>query len=221
MTHPFLRPLAWLLALANAGAGGIMYRRDFYALKDRLLRRYGRVVGEDVQRIVDECWGYDQEGCKGKGCRRCRGTGIWRDRLILLERWELGDRVFHRPVREIYGAHCATIVGRITHRDVHARTSAEALLWLTLLFDRRLFWRVLSSSRYCGWQWRPMLALQVVAFAVRVNIWRFTPRRCGRCGRRFIRPFDRRSWWLQCRRCAPSRMRRVALSTEVADDLPF
>lgn len=215
-----LRFLSWLIALANSDAG--FYKRDFYQIKDRLLKRYGRRVGTDVQHIRDECWGYESVGhCEGKYCRKCYGTGVWSERWIELERWEIGGRIFHRPSGQTGTrfAMLTTIEGRIRHRDVSGSTAKEALLWLALLYDRRLFWRTLKGGRYLNWHWSPMLMLNtVVSISVQyLNRWK--PRKCS-CGRYFIRPFAK-SYWLICQRCE-HRPRFVFAGTgEEDDDLPF
>lgn len=217
-----LRPLGWLLAVANADPG--VHRRDFYALKDRLLTRFGVCVGEDVQRIVRECWGTsDNYACDGASCRRCGGTGVWDTSLILLQRWSLGGYVFHRPDRRVYGdGWRVTIEGRIEHRR-NRRASAEAHLWLALLFDRRLFWRWLTTSQFYAWQWRPMLALQRLAFPLamrtRALVRRFAPNVCWECHRTTRRPFARLGW-LYCARCEREQ-RALYPHMEMDSDLPF
>lgn len=214
-----LRALAWLLGLANACARSSTNPRAFYQLKDRLLRRYGRPAGEDVQRIVKLCWGYyDSDGCEGSSCRRCGGSGIWDRKLVVLERWELGGRVFHRPTRTVWGPEWearVTIEGLIQHEGVSHRDGKEAMLWLALLFDRRLFWYLLRGSSTCVWTWRhPLLALQRVVFWARMRALGILPRRrrCWRCDHRFL------AWRGRdvCARCASP---YPQLATD--DDLPF
>jgi hypothetical protein len=208
--NPFYA-LGLLLHLANAHPPSGR-RSEFYALKDRLLRRYGALIDYDVQHIVDKCWGdSDRLGCEGKWCGRCGGTGIWRDRWIVLERWELGSWIFHRPTNLLRAPNALprVIEGRIEHRDVHPRTAGEATLWLALLFDRPLFWRLLTTSRFCGWQWRPMLALQSVTMQV---THKFRRRSCW-CGRRFW------TWGSGWQICATCRVTRYAAVDD--DSLPF
>lgn len=214
--RPILRFLAWLLGLANARAATSSHRRDLYDLKDRLLRRFAVRDGEDVQRIVDACHGWGFEGCEGKYCEKCRGTGIYQTRWVLLERWRLAGRVFHRPIGACLPRAVDYIDGRI-HHDVPARVAAEAALWLALLFDRTLFWNLLArGGRFCGWQWRPMLALQVVVYearsrthAIRAALSR---RECIHCGARFWRGRTAR---YVCRSCF------AAIPEDAEYDLPF
>ena len=50
--------LSWLLQRANAKPPA-MTREAFFAMKDRLLRRYGQAVGTDLQHIALKCWSCD------------------------------------------------------------------------------------------------------------------------------------------------------------------
>lgn len=215
----FERTLAWILGLANAHPP-TLHRSEFYALKDRLLRRWGRLAGQDIQRIVYECWGYEDDGeCLGKGCEKCGGTGVFSSKTTLLERWELGERIFHRPARQVWGSEWTpNIHGRIRHAEVSHASAAEATLWLALFFDQRLFWRLLRSSKRAAWRERPLTALQALVFELwTMRFSRLVPRRCS-CGRRFIRnPFGR-DGWVVCRRCREWHARYLdALDSE----LPF
>ena len=201
--------ISWLLWHANADPG--FHRRDFYAMKDRLLARYGRVVGHDVQRIQQPCYGTSWDmTCKGAGCPRCGGTGIWSERWVLLERWDLAGRTFHKPVGPAHPRAVDFIDGYIRHQPRNYRASRDAQLWLALLFDWRLFRRLLTTSRMARWQWRPLLALQSIVFEVR--LWTRV-QRCH-CGRRY---FSLRTGWLICPRC-----RAVPVGASIDDeDLPF
>lgn len=211
-----MRFVAWLLGLANARASSSPHRRDLYDLKDRLLRRYAVRDGEDVQRVVDVCHGWRFEGCDGDRCTKCGGTGVWQTRWVMLERWRLAGRVFHRPVGPTTPRAVDFIDGRIWH-DVPARVAAEAALWLALLFDRALFWTLLvHGGRFCGWQWRPMLALQALVYEARSRTHRLrsalSPRACIHCGARFW--IGRRERYV-CRSCL------AAIATDADTELPF
>lgn len=140
------RFLSWLLFLANAHARSSYYRAEVYAMKDLILRRYGKLQKtQDVQRIVDPCW-----SCHGTGgmrppfpvgmkCPDCRGTAVYRTRWVALERWTLAGRTFHRPIGPTIPRAVDYIDGLITHGGVSEHASREATLWLALLFDRALF----------------------------------------------------------------------------------
>jgi hypothetical protein len=219
-----LRVLGWWLGLANANVGGSIMGRRFYDLKDRLLRKYATRDGSDLQYLKDICWGYaDEAACAGKSCRRCGGTGVWSERWIELERWNLGGRIFHRPNGPIrVGVESAKefarniIDGRIQHRGVSYRASDEARLWLMLAFDRRMWWSEVRSHRACGWQWMPMHALQSVVFQLRMILDRVRPRTCS-CGQTWRPWFDKQGWCI-CRDCRAGFGR---LATADDDDLPF
>lgn len=220
--HPWRRLIAWLLHLANARPP--FRREEFYALKDRLLCRYGTMFGFDVQRITDPCWGYEADGgCCGPHCRKCWGTGIWRDRWILLERWQCHGYLFHRPRRMTSEseARSATIHGRIEHRDVDAQASAEAALWLFLIYDRGTWWRETRGHCFTVWSWHPLLCVQRIVMPLHLWLSRWRPRPCGRCGRRFIRPFES-GYWFACRRCSPPVRQLLARHEErVREEIPF
>ena len=194
------RLVATLLHYANAGQPA--YRAEFYALKERLLRKYGRFCGHDLQEIKKECYGehtglYEWDGCKGAKCRRCRGTGIFDIRWVRLERWEWCGYSFHRPVDDTRvppAIGTVKIFGRIEHPD-YGLKSSEAVLWLYLLCaEFRLFARSLRASRYASPRWWPLLRLQALVFELAM---RFGWRRCW-CGRWFP------TWgsgWQICKKC--------------------
>jgi hypothetical protein len=151
-----IRVLTWLLVRANAKPPH-SHREPFYQLKDRLLHRFGRLIGTEWQHIRKTCWSCD-DGVRddGDSCWKCGGTGIYQQTWVLLQRWEIGGAIFHRPVRRTpldpHGV--VTIHGYITHPEYRADTT-EALLWLALLFDRRLFWGVLRGGYLLDWSWHP------------------------------------------------------------------
>jgi hypothetical protein len=201
-----LRLLATLLHYANA-APPFALRREFYALKERLLRSHGDFVGTRVQRIDKPCWGDrdidgERRGCIGPGCSRCDGTGLFDRFYVTLEEFRFGRFTFHIPrdrtaIRPEGGAQ---IIGRIQHSRYGLR-SREAALWLYLLCGEwRLFIRALRAScvlspGWFSWQgWWPLLNLNRIVFALSM---RLRVARCW-CGRRFM------TWgsgWCICRRC--------------------
>ncbi|MDE2010253.1 MAG: hypothetical protein KGJ09_09290 [Candidatus Omnitrophica bacterium] len=199
--------LARLLHLANSDPP--FNRREFYNLKDRLLRKYGTFHGHDLQIITKECWGerhyfdddsYDfvQEPC-GPQCRRCGGTGIFDQRWVRLERWQWGKYLFHIPAGDTRKKPDSPpeswIKGVIKHQD-YGRLSNEACLWLYLLCGEwDLFWRTMKGSCCCGWYLWPLLNLQRLTMNLCMRLrWKM----CGCCGRRFP------TWgigWQWCRKC--------------------
>ncbi len=208
--------LAKLLHWANSYPP--VFSREFYALKDRLCRKYARFAGHELQEIRKECWGektwdreyggYDYHKCKGKSCRACGGTGIFDIRWVRLERWEWCGFVFHRPdgdTRIPPEVGSVKIFGRIEHKD-YGRLSSEAALWLYLLTGEwKLFCRAMRSSRCCGRFWYPLLNLQKVTMELSMRLRR---QRCS-CGKTF---WTWGSGWQICKKCrAPS----------VFEDIPF
>ena len=186
-----------LLHLANA-APPIVNTREFYAVKDRLLRARGELLGHEWQHIADRCWGpWNCAGCPGATCYRCGGTGIYRQKWVRLERWRLGRHIFHRPIQTSYAdpGVPVTIVGRI-HHQATGRRSHEALFWLyALTGEWRLFWyHMWRGGACCGWYAWPFLSLQRVVFHARLRLGRIETCLCGR-------KFWRRGGWCVCPRC--------------------
>lgn len=177
--------LGYLLHLANSSPG--WDRRRFYDMKTRILLLHGRADGFDIQRIPPkECW-----TCGGSGwfshndrCRRCGGSGqyagpVW----VVLQRYLLGGFTFHIPRERSYvkpDPDTTNIHGYIEHADCGVKAK-EAGLWLALIFDRGLWWREMTTSAYCRWQWWPMLALNRVCMRCAM-VWSDCKRRCS-CGR--------------------------------------
>jgi hypothetical protein len=86
--------LSWFYK-ANIG-----HPTGFYPFKDRMLKRFGVMVGYDTQELEKFCW-----TCEGSGwflerekCDSCGGTGIYRTTTVYLQRWELSGDVYHVPV---------------------------------------------------------------------------------------------------------------------------
>jgi hypothetical protein len=203
----FARVLASVLVCANSSPP-TCHREEFYRMKDAILSKHGKLIGTDLQHIVKPCWGeWEERGCVGDGCRRCGGTGVYAEKWIILERWELGARIFHRPMEAtmIRPNGPVTIEGRLTHERWPGHQPTEAALWLALVFDRRLFCRMMfvPSSCACGWFLLPLVNLSRVFFRARMFAVRFRGQRCY-CGRTFRRWFGRGGWCV-CRRCRKPR----------------
>jgi hypothetical protein len=180
-----------LLHLANAERS---VGRDFYECKTFLLRRYGRFDGHDMQEIQKECWGYRDDEC-GPQCRKCGGTGIYSQKWIRLERWKLGNYLFHVPNGTTYSRpDSVQIQGRIEHAD-YGLKSREAQLWLYLLSGEFLkLLHALRSSCYCYPKWWPMCRFQKLFMTWHLFLaWR----KCW-CGRWF--PTLGRGWCV-CGKC--------------------
>ncbi len=183
------RILAKLLHWSNANPPH--NRTEFYALKTRLLHKYAKFCGHDLQVITKQCygdgwWHYDGGEPCGPNCCRCNGTGIFDQRWIRLERWQWGRFLFHVPSGDTRikpdSAPNSWIHGVIEHPD-YGRISNEACLWLYLLCGEwRMFWKALRSSCCCGWYWWPMLNVQRVTMNVCMKLRR---QKCW-CGKMFF-----------------------------------
>ena len=95
-----MKPLAALelewFRIANVG-----HPTGFYPFKDRMLKRFGVMVGYDEQELDRFC-----RTCEGSGwfsarekCDSCGGSGIYQTVTVYLERWELCGEVYHVPVK--------------------------------------------------------------------------------------------------------------------------
>ena len=227
----YLRLICKLLFFANA-LPPFRHREAFYRVKDRLCRRYGHFDGHDLQHLVQPCWGAPGDRDEGPArshahCARCGGTGIYRERWVRLERWQVGPYLFHRPVESTslsptqryphYGR--PMIEGYVQHQR-HGHIHAEACLWLYLLCGEwRLWWQALTTGWVSGWYGWPMLLLQRLASWSRGctrRTWTTFRQRCNTCGRWFWR------WghgWMLCRRCR--RQYQARTSQQEKDELPF
>jgi hypothetical protein len=211
---PPTRLVARLLWLAN-GDPPMTGRADFYAMKARLLARYGRVVGRDVQEVVKTCYGCDGSGiypysgcdcdstsCRWCSCRRCGGTGVYDRFWCVLTRHEFGGHVFHTPGERTWRkpAEPVTIHGRIQH-TYRGRAADEAALWLALMYDRRLFGRLMTSGWPCGPTWRyPLCTLRKLTGRLAMQLSRLRRHRCH-CGRTYRQYPWERGHWCVCREC--------------------
>jgi len=190
--------LVRLCHLANADSSHC--RNTFYDLKDRLLRQYAKFQGHDIQEITKECWGPwnsfgDNDGCSGKDCPRCGGSGIYDRRWVRLQRWQWGKYTFHIPCGDTrIKPDSVQIYGRVKHVD-YGKASREAELWLYLVtLNFGMWWKVLSTSSYCKPGWYPMCRLQGWAMWARMS---FSWRKCW-CGKLFP------TWgsgWNICKKC--------------------
>jgi hypothetical protein len=221
---PHVRLVSRLLWLANSGPP-IARTEQFYALKDRILRRWGTRDGHDWQHIIKECYGCDGRGesreCPERACRRCGGSGVYDHFFVKLERWDLAGRTFHRPAEKTWKrpSEPVAIVGRVRHADV-GRAGNEAALWLALLLDRRLFAALMTSSCCCGPTWRyPLVTLQKLTFRLGMAARGWERRRCVTCGRGFRQGFRSRGCHsFVCGRCDRPGRRRAEVEV---DDIPF
>lgn len=152
----------------------------FYPRKDSFLRKHGIFHGYDkqiIQKICYRCEGSGEyvsrcEGCRYEGdcwscwhdeedydastwqaenrCPRCGGTGFYMNRTYWLERYKLGDKVFHIPVRDesklpfLMEPPGNIYTGKLAHADVDPARAERAMrllfLWLDVALSVRYEW---------------------------------------------------------------------------------
>ncbi len=208
------RLLGKLLHMANSSPPWGQSKVMFYAMKERILARYGTPDGYDVQHIPGKiCF-----GCDGTGqfehmsgdqdyCYRCGGNGWYKSPVwVALARHRLGNYVFHTPKERWYQEpkpNATNIEGYVQHKFYRGLQPEVAMLWLALIFDRKLWWREINEHHYCRWQWKPMLFLTCVSSRIR-RAWHWWHSRCREC--------ERHSWGeMRCLRC----------QMEIEKGLPF
>ncbi len=172
--------IIWILSHLLHHANRETKADEFYKIKDRILTRYGTVIGHDVQFI------------EGKKCRSCGGTGnhpkyswetgkvydyadcyhCWggwykHPAWVLLQRIQFGKFIFHKPIKKelkiknpfTKDAGCdvsnEVIEGYIDHsRSKHGK---DALVILFLLYDWKGYWsrwkKHIGHSWYWHWSW--------------------------------------------------------------------
>ena len=133
------------IKFANAG----LSRKEleyFYPLKEKLLKRFGKLDGYDWQYVEKICF-----ACDGTGepdtyykewedwCEHCHGSGYWRRFWTKLERRKIGSIVFHTPVKKFQSQPDEpfeiTINGYVNHAPVSHRKALWAFFALAIIFD--------------------------------------------------------------------------------------
>lgn len=151
-----------LLYNANANSH-VLSKEHFYRLKDALLKRFALPAGHDAQYIEKKCW-----SCAGTGtfagfdngvrwiarapqpCTRCV-KGIYERYWIVLARFSLGERLFHKPIHRVSQKTSLPpqidhfIEGYIKHAPVDAAVSAESFLWLALVFEPFMLFSIFGT----------------------------------------------------------------------------
>ncbi len=208
--------LARLLHVANSSPPHTR-RKEFYALKDRLLKRYAVRGGDEIQEIKKECWGYNNDhGCHKTTLCKCRGTGVFDHFFVRLEVYRWRGYKFHRPVeRRCRPTAAPDIVGCVKHRD-RGNWPAEAVLWLCLLAGEwNLLRRLLHVSCRPGAAcWMAGLQIQRATFWLHMR----RVRRCSSC--------DSWSWGSRgcphrCRPCYRAIWARAVNAEGEDDGIPF
>lgn len=110
----------------------------FHPLKAQLLKREGHYEGWDLQLLVKTCW-----DCNAKGCDSCDYTGEYSRRVYYLERWRLGERVYHTPVAlQPEGEPHSRITSIVQHEPVDPKLGRKALIWLMVRYQPLLLARL-------------------------------------------------------------------------------
>jgi hypothetical protein len=151
----------WLLSTILHHANRSTKSDRFYAIKNRILDRFGRIVGYDIQHIPGKkcftCGGrgiyvgyYWESGDEWQDtCNRCWGNGWYKDpQWNILELKSFGKFRFHKPIERFrslkkLNAYCddkgidqaRPIDGYIDHR--YSRYGNWAVLILHIVYERR------------------------------------------------------------------------------------
>jgi len=157
---------SWLLHHANRK----YHSPEFYAIKNRLLKKYGKHICYDVQFIEGKrchtCGGtgiyskhYDNYGFVSdvNYCWHCEGTG-WYKRPVwnMLARLQFGKYTFHQPYQRSYAKpdnSIQIIEGYIEHNESKCSDFAATILFL--IYERgypKRWWKS-AGSWYCKWYW--------------------------------------------------------------------
>lgn len=154
----------------QANAGVYPQKRSlFYPLKHTLLQRYGTPDGWDRQKIVKICYRCDGTGVYVNGwgicdeCWHCH-HGVYSQRLIGLDRYKLGDYVYHVPRLRSPESNDTTfnqqIDGLIQHGDRFVVDGWQACRILLLRYAPMA---LLGYYRDClshWWRWRKYAIIQ-------------------------------------------------------------
>ena len=169
--------VGWLLHYANKDGD-----KQFYGLKNRLLHSYGVKVGVEMQHIKKKCWSCHETGVFTRvlecgdmmpvPCWRCYATGIYEEFWVRLDKYKIGKWYFHIPIERMNaykhqkeGKELPIIEGYIRHKRPKHEISRECVLWLYLLFDRKIFWYELGHYRHRKIR-TPLLLLNNTVFVI-------------------------------------------------------
>lgn len=192
--------VGWFLYNANALPASYLQRTEFYALKDRILRRFGNCDSNQMNLFTGEyepviqyqhfpakeCWhctGYNSawnsyrcDVCNDReNCCRCDGTGIYLPECwVELITYRLGRYQFHKPRHRVYENPGRTdIEGKIYHGMRPYELPQECYFWLLLFFWPGQFCRSIGYYADYTFRWnRPMVMLSTIVQALRSDQWR-------------------------------------------------
>jgi len=158
--------LSWLIHHANR-EGRNEY---FYRIKNRVLVKYGKHIGYDVQFIEGKkchsCGGtgeYAKYGWNGQvydfvDCYRCFNGWHKRPTWNVLERVQFGKYIFHQPLKQLFkgpSKNDKIISGYINHKQ--SKYGTYALTALFLLYEKgylKRWYRAQGLGWRCSW-WYP------------------------------------------------------------------
>lgn len=187
--------LGALLHIANSYPGAVNKKR-FYAMKTRILERFGKRDGFDIQHIKGkDCW-----TCEGSGvyvgyhfysgdewrdtCNRCWGTGWYKQPVwVRLERFDLGGFVFHTPRERLYeepeGEH-TTMTGYVKHANYGYRKPEWACFLLGIFFD----WTLMRSAAIeIARRFRVVRLVSRHCITCKGDVWSLSHWECRHCRR--------------------------------------
>jgi hypothetical protein len=218
--------LPWLLHHANR----VSKTDEFYAIKSRLLKKYGRFVEHQVQYL------------EGKRCRSCGGSGIhhyeydnygflepdpcwncdngWykKPTWVILERIRFGRYYFHQPIGRQYTKPLTpvTINGYVDHKDT--KHGLFSLVMLYLLYNRKAFkayWKKWYETTGAGWRLKWWLPRNWI-----YNLMHIIKKKHKAIPFRRIKKFTKPKWEEDWKNLMPTHEYfKEVKSTE--DDLPF
>ncbi len=163
----FFKPLSWLLHHANRQGKN----ENFYKIKNRILKKYGKHICYDIQFIPGKkCW-----TCGGTGvyeyfdiftgkvydrdfCRHCSDGWYKRPVWNILAKVRFGKYEFHQPWKRVYEKPDNGIVpfeGYIDHN--RSKYGEFALFVLFLCFEKGYLkrWYKMQGHAWCSRWWRP------------------------------------------------------------------
>lgn len=168
--------LGYILHLANRDIP-FLHKEKFYAIKNKLLKKHGTFICNEIQHIKKECNACHATGiykCSYKlkeTCWCCNGTGTYLEFWVRLEKYKLGNFYFHNPIKKsntiLFEGVSKHIEGYIEHKAPKYRLGKEASLWLFLFFDFETFKSVISIYGYPSKKRTPLVFLGNLIWKIR------------------------------------------------------
>jgi hypothetical protein len=153
----WLSPLAWLLHHSNREGKDI----NFYAIKNKLLKKYGKHICYDVQFIEGkQCFSCDgtgiyyesEEDSEIEYCYKCASTGWYKKNTWnILEKVQFGKFTFHQPYQRAFvkpDISIPFITGYIEHKKSKYGWLAKSILFL--IYDKKYLKRYYQNVM--GWR---------------------------------------------------------------------